>query len=206
MTIMTRKYNKKNAIIKELEKMDFNSGELCDNKSQILLTSISESYNNNLQIASMYVELPILVPSLNTKIFKEHVSNMSCVFYEKENGKYETYEQELCSFIQVCQEKNKTIMLFLSLEGYGYDKKEKYITHGSCLIIHNNKVYYINSHGGALLWANYYCYEATKTRTNKLQLNEALDIIVLKQIIKYVNRNIEKKVVPTSKQSQCPPS
>ena len=55
-------------------------------------------------------------------------------------------------------------MIFLSLEGYGYDKKDKYITHGACMLVHNNKVYYINSHGGALLWANYFCYEATKTQ------------------------------------------
>ena len=197
----TRMANTKNKIIKELEEMHFNSGELCDNKSQMLVTAISETYGNNIQIASMYVQLPLLIPTLNTKIFKEHMEEMACVFYIKENGKYETYEQDLCSFIEVCQEKKKTIMLFLSLEGYGYDKKEKYITHGSCLIIHNNKVYYINSHGGALLWANYFCYEATKTRTKKLMLNEAVDIVIMKEIVKYINRNVKKKLLYNSSET-----
>lgn len=191
----TRMTNTKEKIIKDLEKMHFNSGELCDNKSQQLVTAISELYNNNIQIASMYVILPTLVPCINTKIFNDHMSKMYCVFYTKENEKYVTYEQDLVGFIEHCQEEKKTMMIFLSLEGYGYDKKDKYITHGSCMIIHNNKVYYINSHGGALLWANYYCYEATKTRTNTIKLKEALDIVIMTQIVKYINRNVKEKLL-----------
>tara|TARA_Y100000389_G_scaffold17301_2_gene15154 strand:- start:17542 stop:18462 length:921 start_codon:yes stop_codon:yes gene_type:complete len=191
----TRMSNTKEKIIKDLEKMHFNSGELCDNKSQQLVTAISESYNNNIQIASMYVILPTLVPCINTKIFNDHMSKMYCVFYTKENEKYVTYEQDLIGFIEHCQEEKKTMMIFLSLEGYGYDKKDKYITHGSCMIIHNNKVYYINSHGGALLWANYFCYEATKTRTNTIKLKEALDIVIMTQIVKYINRNVKEKLL-----------
>ena len=197
----TRMTNTKKKILKDLEKMHFNSGELYDNKSQQLVTAISESYNNNIQIASMYVILPTLIPCINTKIFNEHMSKMYCVFYTKENGKYVTYEQDLVGFIEYCQEKNKTMMIFLSLEGYGYDKKDKYITHGACMLIHNNKVYYINSHGGALLWANYFCYEATKTRTNTLKLKEALDIVIMKQIVKYINRNVEEKLVYNSSEN-----
>ena len=113
----------------------------------------------------------------------------------------EVYCQSVLDYISQCMERGDVVTITLSLENYIYDNDENtQVTHSTLLILHpitkkgkstsSYNMFYINSHGGSLIYTNFHEKPIGKTgkRIKKTTFDMPLDFILNNTFVNSLNQ------------------
>ena len=191
-------YTKKNShtkfssIFKKAWRLGFNKYEIVDNKAQILYRVIQKECfpNANIELLNISLNFMDIIPMIHKKRFHDFINELECLHYSLEDNKWVCWQQHLLSKMEECIEENKTIFIMFDIANYIMHDNE-YSTHSTSLIIHNKKVYYINSHGENMQYVDEYVNITKRSkRKSKVQFNKPIDIIFVKRFIQCLNRKL----------------
>ena len=202
-------------LLSKADRLGFNDTD-SNNDSFKLLRYISEDFDKefqkNFEYANIVWDMLNIFKNLNNKNeLHDLYENMCCGTISKD-GYYDYYE--FITFLKEKMKEKKIIYLFSDLTGYGvddddydpnyeYDEEDLYHLHGCSIILipkdNYYKMFYINSHGRDMLDTNEFEIRISRTRRKKIRFNTAIDIVMLKNFVNYINEFHETSIVYSGK-------
>jgi hypothetical protein len=152
----------------------------------------------NVSISQCYMSIDINKFLYKSSVNKrKHFARQTVEFLE--NG--EVYSQPAIDYISERMECGHVITVTLSLEKYIYEHDENtHVTHSTLLIFHPKTIkgiststynmFYINSHGGSLLYTNFHEKPIGRKRNSikKTTFDKSIDFIVNNAFVKALNQ------------------
>ena len=171
-----KSYAKKSNTFKYLQQKSdrygFDSTELQGNTAHQLLNAMTRK---EISVSNLDIDMRKAFWAGGSRM-KHFVEYMDWGVFEKNKGIWMAYEYDIDEFIEnYLYEPKKTHYTFVSMDNYN----EKDSVHEGVLIIHNRRAYYINSHGK---WM--------PDEQNGKKYKKPIDYIFLKELFKYVNKNL----------------
>ena len=177
------KSNKFKYLQKKSDEYGFDSTELRNNTIHQLLNAMTRK---EVCLSNLDIDMRKAFWAGGSRM-KHFIEYMDWGVFEKDKGVWTPYEYDIDEFIEnYLNSPKKTHYTFVSMDNYN----EKDSVHEGVLIIHERKAYYMNSHGN---WM-------AKEQNGK-KYKEAIDVIFLKKLFSYINRNltIDKQISFTKK-------
>ena len=176
-------------ILKKAEKYECYS---TDYDNYVHKSLIDKCNNKQIQVIQTCFNFEEIIPIINKKK-KYDYDDIMCGYYYKNNFN----EGQLSFVISDAIDQKKTIFIISDYTKYYVDieNDNEYWHHSTCIIFEyvdkkNYNLFYINSHGNALINYKKYYYKITRKRTKEYTFNEPVEIAFLKSFASHIQQYV----------------